>query len=135
MCSLLNTDTTTAVGNVFRDTFVTDGDISNNNLHDMAEAWIDIEDNEDMINEIVDDELLLVDAIVNNDKNLDSEDDDDEEIVQFETSTEKKLYMWKFLTHTWLKTRSCQKNTNYHLVRFVMGSRHIAYTSQRNHQQ
>ena len=43
-----------------------------------------------MINEIVDDELLLVDAIVNNDQNLDSEDDDEEEIVQFETSTERK---------------------------------------------
>jgi hypothetical protein len=89
-CSI---DTTTAVGNVFRDSFVTDGDISNDNLHDMAEAWIDIEDNEDMINEIVDDELLLVDAIVN-DKNLDDadyEDDEEEEIVQFETtSTEKK---------------------------------------------
>jgi hypothetical protein len=88
-CSI---DTTTAVGNVFRDSFVTDGDISNDDLHDMAEAWIDIEDNEDMINEIVDDELLLVDAFVN-DKNLDdadNEDDEEEEIVQFETSTENK---------------------------------------------
>ena len=77
---------------MFRDTFVTDGDISNDDFHDMAEAWIDIEDNEDMINEIVDDELLLVDAIVN-DKNLDdvdNEDNEEEEIVQFATSTEKK---------------------------------------------
>ena len=102
LCNLMNNiklrakecsiDTTTTVGNVFRDTFVTDGDISNDDLHDMAEAWIDIEDNEDMINEIVDDELLLVDAFVN-DKNLedaDNEDDEEEEIVQFETSTEKK---------------------------------------------
>jgi len=102
LCNLMNSiklranecsiDTRTAVGNVFRDTFVTDGDISNDDFHDMAEAWIDIEDNEDMINEIVDDELLLVDATVN-DKNLDDvddEDDEEEEIVQFATSTEKK---------------------------------------------
>jgi hypothetical protein len=102
LCNLMNNiklkakecsiDTTTAVGNVFRDSFVTDGDISNDELHDMAETWINIEDNEHMINEIVDDELLLVDAnaIVNNDINLDNEDDDEGEIVQFETSTEKK---------------------------------------------
>ena len=35
-----------------------------------------------------------------NDKNLDdadNEDNEEEEIVQFETSTEKKLNMWKFL--------------------------------------
>ena len=88
-CSI---DTTTAVGNVFKDTFVTDGDISNDDFHEMAEAWVEIEDNEDMINEIVDDELLLVDAIVN-DENLDdadNEDDEEEEIGQFETSTVKK---------------------------------------------
>ena len=100
LCNLMNNiklrakecsiDTTTAVGNVFRDTFVTDGDISNDDLHDMAEAWIDIEDNEHMINEIVDDELLLVDAIVNNDKSLDDADDEEEEILQIETITEKK---------------------------------------------
>ena len=100
LCNLMNNiklrakecsiDTTTAVGNVFRDTFVTDGDISNDDLHDMAEAWIDIEDTEDMINEIVDDELLLVDAIVNNDKSLDDADDEEEEILQIETITEKK---------------------------------------------
>ena len=96
LCNLMNSiklranessiDTTTAVGNVFRDTFVTDGDISNDDLHDMAEAWIDIEDNEDMINEIVDDELILVDAIVN-DENLDDADKEEEEEVLLETST------------------------------------------------
>ena len=97
LCNLMNSiklranecsiDTTTAVGNVFRDTFVTDGDISNDDFHDMAEAWVNIEDNEDMINEIIDDELLLVDAI---DKNLDDADNEDDEEEEIETSTEKK---------------------------------------------
>jgi hypothetical protein len=45
--------------------------------------------NEDMINEIVDDELILVDAIVN-EENLDNADDEEEEVVQIETSTVKK---------------------------------------------
>ena len=58
-------DTTTTVGNVFKDTFVTEGALSNDDFHDMAEVWVNFEDIEDMINEIVDDELILVDAIVN----------------------------------------------------------------------
>ena len=61
-----------------------------------------------MINEIVDDELLLVNAIVN-DKNLDDVDNEEEEIVQFETALKRKLNMWmllkhlQLLNHTWLK--------------------------------
>ena len=80
---------TTAVGSVFRDTFVTEGDISNDDFHDMAETWVDIEDSEDMINENVDDELILVDAI-GNDESLDDVDNEEEEILQIETITEKK---------------------------------------------
>ena len=100
LCNLMNSiklranessiDTTTAVGNVFRDTFVTDGDISNDDFHDMAEAWVDIEDNEDMINEIVDDELILVDAIVNDENLDDADEEEEEEEVLLEMSTVKK---------------------------------------------
>ena len=82
-------DTTTTVGNVFKHTFVTEGALSNDDFHDMAEVWVNFEDNEDMINEIVDDELILVDAIVN-EENLDNADDEEEEVVQIETSTVKK---------------------------------------------
>ena len=83
----------------------------------MAEAWVNIEDNEDMIHEIVDDELILVDAIVN-DENLDDADKEEEEVVLLKQARSRKLHIRMFLerlqvlNHTWLKI-SCQKNINY----------------------
>ena len=59
-------------------------------LRAMAETWVNIEDDEDMMNEIVDDEILLMESNINN-ENLDDVDkyEDSEETVQLIASTEK----------------------------------------------
>ena len=38
-------------------TFVTDGDFSQKDMKDMAEAWVNIEDDEGVVNAVIDDEL------------------------------------------------------------------------------
>ena len=83
----------------------------------MAEAWVNIEDNEDMINEIIDDDLILVDAI-DNDENLDDADKEEEEEVLLETSTVKetahKDVLGAFATiESYLAEIICQKNINF----------------------
>ena len=71
-----NIDATTEVGDIFHNSFVTDGTFSEGDLKSMAENWIDIEDDEEVREAVIDDELEIdIESVL-------KEDSDDEILIK-----------------------------------------------------
>ena len=86
-----------SAGNVFKDSFVTDGNLSRGDLsrddieNNMAEVWVDIEDDEEVLFAIIDDELLELDKVdASNGTDDDYYDDEEDEIIEVVGKVKKK---------------------------------------------
>ena len=93
LCDLMNSiqlkadeycvDTESNAGHVFKDTFVTDGEsISQNDMECMVEVWINIEDDEDIVNELVEEAIHKLDIAETTSPDDDIGDDDEEMTVE-----------------------------------------------------
>ena len=74
-------------------TFVTDGDFSQKDMKDMAEAWVNIEDDKGVVNAVIDDELQSLEQLDTSKTTATDDnkcDDDDEEEVVLVGSAKKK---------------------------------------------
>lgn len=93
----------TIIGAVFKDLFVTDRELPKTGTITMAEVWVEIEDNEKVMNAITDNELQEIDESAKNKNKItvdDCDDDEEDEIIMAEESHVKprvKLHIRKLL--------------------------------------
>ena len=81
-------DVSSSTTNVFKDSFVTDGDLSRDDIENMAEVWVDIEDDQDIVNTIIDDKLQEIEEV--DASKTDDDDYNDEEQDEIIVVSEKE---------------------------------------------
>ena len=75
-------DLSSSTVNTFKDSFVSDGDLSRDDMENVAEVWVDIENDEDIVNAVIDDKMQEIDEVnVSKPGNYHHNDDEEKDII------------------------------------------------------